>query len=69
MTYKSGGARRPAIGLLAEAIRNSYTGGSLKAAVRGLGLQHPSEITSMYLRGEHSDYLAAAVMAVNQSGE
>jgi len=34
-----------------------------------MGLRSPAGIVTMYLAGEHEDYLAAAIMAVNQSGE
>lgn len=69
MGSSSKAARRPGIELLAEAVRNSYTGGSLKSSVRALGLRQPAEITAMYLRGEHPDYLTTAVLVVNQGGE
>lgn len=69
MVGSSPARRRPGIELLAEAVRNSYTGRSLKASLRALGLEQPSEITAMYLRGEPPEYLTAAVLAVNQGGE
>ncbi len=34
-----------------------------------VGLRCPSNLVTMYLSGEHEDYLAAAIMACNQSGE
>lgn len=34
-----------------------------------LGLRCPLGLVTMYLCGEHEDYLAAAIMACNQSGE
>ncbi len=34
-----------------------------------LGLRCPCELANMYLSGEPEDYIAAAILAVNQSGE
>ncbi len=36
---------------------------------RYVGLRCPAAICTMYLAGEHEDYLAAAIMACNQTGE
>ena len=60
---------RPSLEWLIVTIRDAYTGGAMKRSIRGLGLEYPARITSMYLDGEAPEYMAAAVIAVNQRGE
>jgi hypothetical protein len=54
---------------LSEVLSYAWTAKSLKHTIRSMGYQYPANITDMYLRGENSKYMAAAVMAVNQSGD
>lgn len=46
-----------------------HTGASIKRVTDMLGLRHPALVTDMMLSGEHPDYIAAAIMAVNSTGE
>ncbi len=69
MRSGSSAVARPSLEWLIVAIRDAYTGGSMKGSIRGLGLEYPAQITSMYLCGEPPEYMAAAVIAVNQGGE
>jgi hypothetical protein len=54
---------------LIKVIDMSLNGGSMKAWIRACGLRHPAQVTHMYLSGESADYIAAAVLVVNQVGE
>ncbi|MBK6616681.1 hypothetical protein [Ottowia sp.] len=54
---------------LLPVIQNAYTGGHMKRSIAQLGLQYPACVTMMYLHGEPAEYIAAAVIAVNQRGE
>ena len=54
---------------LIKIIGHSYTAGSMKSWIRAAGLRAPANVTSMYLRGESAQYIAAAVLSVNQVGE
>lgn len=53
---------------VAEHIGKVQTGARMKRAVEAMGLRYPAGLTWMYLNGEASEYLAAAVLAVNQVG-
>lgn len=54
---------------LIKAIGHSYTGRSMKGWIRAANLRAPAEVTMMYLSGESAEYIAAAVLVVNQIGE
>jgi len=54
---------------LVKVIAQSYTGGSMKGWIRACNLRAPANVTSMYLSGEAAEYIAAAVLSVNQIGE
>lgn len=45
-----------------------HTGRSFRHVTRVLGLSLPAAVTDMYLAGEHPDYIAAAILAVNTTG-
>jgi hypothetical protein len=69
MGMRLGRTERVSLGWLIVTIRDAYTAGAMKRSIRGLGLEYPSMITSMYLSGEAPEYMEAAVIAVNQRGE
>jgi len=45
------------------------TGRGIKSLCSMLRLAAPADVVGMYLAGEPAEYIEAAVMAVNQSGE
>lgn len=55
--------------MLVDLIRQAYTAGAIKRIARYLGYRFPDRLTNMYLGGEPPEYIAAAILAVNQSGE
>jgi hypothetical protein len=54
---------------LSVLLEHAFNGKALKHRIRSMGYQFPLNVTDMYLKGESSLYIAAAVMAVNQSGD
>ncbi len=55
--------------MLVDLIRDAYTAGEIKRVLRSLGLKFPFRITDMYLNGEPPEYMAAAVVVLNQQCE